>query len=253
MVQNGGLLHRGGNKIKCFLIILLLPTVCYAQNAVELLRPMHKGTSAILCRKINVPYVLGAPALRVAQLNPKDYCSVGVHGFRMEVALEREILVNSLKDPVKVYGPYKLLKAYSRASKNPLLINKKYIDKWKNIHTVGYYNGAHHLISKPTIKLIYLDLKAQGKEVSLNEMESNAPSIYHPLHGGQDYKDVFHNTEAQYYDYKRFGMKVTVASLLERIDELNVSLGLGPYPLEYLDGVLKEAELWCKYYEIRWE
>ena len=118
---------------------------------------------------------------------------------------------------------------------------------------MGYYNGAHHLISKSTIKLIYLDLKAQGKEVSLNEMENNAPSIYHPLHGDQDYRNVFHNTEAQYYDYKRFGMKVTVASLLERIDELNVALGLGPYPLEYLDGVLKEAELWCKYWNIKWE
>lgn len=246
-------MRRGGNTIKCLLLILLLPTACYAQNAVELLRPIHRGKSAILCREINVPYVLGAPALRVAQLNPKDNCFVSSRGARINISLEREILANSLKEPMRVQGPYKLLKAYSRASKNPILVNEKYIDNWKHINTTGYYNGAHHLISKSTIKLIYLDLKAQGKDVSLNEMESNAPSIYHPLHGDQDYKDVFHDTEAQYYDYKRFGMKVTVASLLERIDELNVALGLGPYPLEYLDGVLKEAELWCKYWGCCWD
>lgn len=233
--------------------LLLLPCALQAQNAVELLRPMRRGNSAIITRRINVPYVVGAPALRVAQLNKTDNCLVAMQGFRLNIELERTIASNSLKRPERVYGPYKLLKAYSRASNNEVLINRKYIDNWKRINTTGYYNGAHHLVNKYTIKRIYLDLKEQGEDVRLEEMQANAPAIFHPLHGNPAYKDVFHNTEEQYYDYKRFGMKVTVAGLLERIDEVNVSLGFEPYSAEYLDGVLKEAELWCKYWNIRWE
>lgn len=242
-------------KIKWLLLLgtLFVSGVCYSQNAVELLRPIHRASSAILVRKINVPITVGAPALRVARLNPKDNCAVKTSAFRVEVELEREIARNSLKDPVRVYGPYKFVKTVSRASQNPLLVNEQYIDNWKHINTVGYYNGVHHLISKSTIKRIYQDLKEQGEDVRLNEMENNSPAIFHPLHGDSDFRDVFHDTDQQYYDYKRFGMKVTIISLLERIDELNLKFGLPPYPEQYLDGVLKEAELWSKYWKIRWE
>lgn len=241
------------NKSWLLIGTLLITTLVYSQNAVELLKPMHRANSAIICRKITVPVRLGAPAIRVAQLNMKDNCFVGMQGTKVNIELERVIASNSLKNPARVYGPYKYLKAYSRASNNPILVNEKYIDNWKHINTTGYYNGAHHLINKSTIKRIYQDLKEQGEDVRLEEMQNNAPAIFHPLHGDQAYKDVFHDNEQQYYDYKRFGMKVTVASLLERIDEVNVSLGFEPYPAEYLDGVLKEAELWCKYWNIDWE
>lgn len=197
--------------------------------------------------------VVAAPAVRVAQLNKNDYYSIGMKQARVNVEIERVIASNSLKNPARVYGPYKYLKAYSKASNNPLLVNEKYIDNWKHINTTGYYNGAHHLINKSTIKLIYLDLKAQGKDVRLEEMQANAPAIFHPLHGDKDYLEVFHDSEQQYYDYKRFGMKVTVISLLERIDQVSMKLGLSPMPIEYLESVLKEAELWCKYWEINWE
>ena len=197
--------------------------------------------------------VFAAPAVRVAQLNKNDYYSIGVKGTRVNVEIERVISSNSLKNPARVYGPYKYLKSFSKASNNPLLVNEKYIDNWKHINTTGYYNGAHHLINKSTIKLIYLDLKAEGKDVRLEEMQANAPAIFHPLHGDKDYLEVFHDSEQQYYDYKRFGMKVTVISSLERIDQVSMKLGLSPMPKDYLEGVLKEAELWCKYWEINWE
>lgn len=241
------------NRWLLLLILMTLALVGYSQNAVELLRPMHRASGAIICRKITVPARLGAPAIRVAQLNPKDNCYVSIRGFSVNVDLERIIASNSLKNPARVYGPYKYLKAYSRASNNPILVNDKYIDNWKHINTTGYYNGAHHLINKYTIKRIYLDLKAEGKDVHLNEMQANAPAIFHPLHGDKDFIKVFHDSDQQYYDYKRYGMKVTVISLLERIDEVNISLGFEPYSQEYLDGVLKETELWCKYWEINWE
>jgi hypothetical protein len=196
--------------------------------------------------------IQAAQAVRVAQLN-RNYYEVSSRQFRVNVEIERIIGSNSLRNPIREYGPYKQLKAISRASQNPLLVNDKYFDNWKHINTLGYYQGAHHLINKSTIKLIYKDLKAEGKDVKLNEMETNAPAIFHPLHGDQDFKNVFHNSEQQYYDYKRFGMKVLVISLLERIDEVGMKHGFTPFQQAYLEGVLKEAELWCKYYGMKWE
>lgn len=197
--------------------------------------------------------VYAAPAVRVAQLNKNDFYSIGMKGTRVNIELERVITANSLKNPAKVYGPYKYLKAYSKASKNPLLVNEKYLDNWKHINTTGYYNGAHHLINKSTIKLIYLDLKAEGKDVRLEEMQANAPAIFHPLHGDKDYLEVFHNSEQQYHDYKLFGMKVVVIGAIEKIDRTSIDLGFEPYSIEYLEGVLKEAELWCKYWGCCWD
>ena len=83
-------------------------------------------------------------------------------------------------------------------------------------------------------------------------METNAPSIFHPMHGNPKFAEVFHNIDQQYHDYQMFGMKVTIMSLLERIDEINISLGAQPMPEWYLDGILKEAELWSRYYGLDW-
>lgn len=235
------------------IILLFFSAGSFSQNAVQLLRPINGGTGAIIVREINVPLRLAASATRVAQLNPNDNCFVGLQSnFRANIELERVITANSLKNPVRIYGPYKYLKAYSRASRNTLLVNTKYLDNWKHINTTGYYNGAHHLINKSTIKLIYADLKAEGKSVRLEEMQANSPAIFHPLHGDMEYREIFHNSEKQYEDYKKFGMKVTVISALEQIDRVSISIGLPPYPKEYLEGVLKEAELWCKYYDMKW-
>lgn len=240
-------------RILYVLLGLLLPSACFSQNAVTLLRPRNLSTSAIIVRKINVPMILGAQAVRVARLDKNNFYEISIDKFRVNVEIQREITFKSLRNPIGVYGPYKYLKTVSKASQNPLLVNDKYIDNWKHIHTLGYYQGAHHLINKSTIKMIYKDLKEQGYDVHLNEMEANAPAIFHPLHGDQDFREVFHNSEQQYYDYKLFGMKVVVISLLERIDEIGMAHGLKPYSQEYLEGVLKEAQLWCIYYNIKWE
>lgn len=239
------------NKYLC-IGLLLFTTQAYSQNLIELWRPLQRAKSAIVHRQIRVPREFEYSAMQVAKLDKRNDFSSSIIGNELYLNIEREIFANSLKDPVKIYGPYTYTKAFSRASSNPILVNEKYIDNWKHINTTGYYNGAHHLINKSTIKLIYSDLKAQGKPVRLNEMQANAPAIFHPLHGNTDYSRIFHNSERQYYEYKRFGMKVVIISAIEDIDRASIELGFQPYPQEYLEGILIESQLWCEYWGIEW-
>jgi hypothetical protein len=48
-------------------------------------------------------------------------------------------------------------------------------------------------------------------------------------------------------------MKITVMSLLAEIDEIGVQIGLTRMPEDYINGILKETELWCKTYGLVWE
>lgn len=238
----------------CILLLCIIPSTVYSQNAVTLLRSLRTLNPTTLCRSINVPEAYAMEALNVGLYQGYNTrISTNDIGCRIQVNIERQFLLNSIKSPETVYGPYNYMRAFAKVTQDDKLVNKKFLDKWRKIHQTTGYNGAHHLISKSTIEMIYNDLKKQGKKVSLSDMQNNAPSIFHPLHGVPLYNNVFHNAEQQYYDYNRFGMKVTIISLLERIDEVNLKVGLKPMPEKYLQGVLIEAELWCKYYGLVWE
>lgn len=239
---------------KCLLVLIaLIPSYSFGQNVVTLLRTFGRANSASICRTINVPPYVINEAIGISMYQNANRYKIDEIGCRLNIQLEKDILLESIKEPTTIYGPYNYLRAYTRLSREQKFVNKKFADDWRKITKVNGYNGVHHLISKGTIKLIYEDLKREGKEISLIDMENNAPAIFHPLHGNPEYKDIFHNIDEQYYDYKRFGMKVTIISLLERIDEANIKIGAKPFPKWYLKGVLKEAELWCKYYGINWE
>lgn len=237
--------------VLCLFAIFFFTCVVNSQNVVSLMRSFG-GSNVKVCRNILVPSEMAQNAVEVSMLQRADRCVVERIGCNLNFAIRKDIVLNSVKSPITLYGPYNYLRAFTKVSKDDKFVNKKFLNDWKHIRKIQGYNGVHHLISKGTIKRIYEDLNAQGKDVSLIDMENNAPAIFHPLHGSPAYKDVFHNIDNQYYDYQRFGMKVTIISLLERIDEINISIGLKPYPEWYLNGILKESELWCKYYGIRW-
>lgn len=240
--------------MKKILIILccFIATNCYAQNVVKLVRTLRWKPIA-LERTINTSISESFAAIDIAKRQAPNNWYFDNNGDRIQVVLQKKLLEGSIKSPTTLYGPYIYLKQLPRLINDEKLFDEKFKSSWNKINKTQGYNGVHHLISKSTIKLIHIDLKSQGKKVSLSDMENNAPSIFHPLHGHPDCQKIFHNTEQQFFDYKRFGMKVTIISLLERIDKLNVSLGAQPYPEWYLEGVLKEAELWCKHYGIVWE
>lgn len=240
-------------KLLVVLTICALPISAYSQNAVRLLRSLRNLKPTAVCRTINVPISRSFEALDIARFQtPRTYDFTNT-SCRVKITMERRLLEASITTPEAIYGPYTYVRAFSTAAKTEELVSPRYLAKWKKINEVTGYNGVHHLISKSTIKRIHADLKQHGKKVSLSDMESNAPSIFHPFHGSPEYVNIFHNIDQQYYDYKTFGMKVTIMSLLERIDEINIERGLPPMPEQYLLGVLKEAELWTRYYGLIWE
>ena len=232
---------------------LLIPMGISAQNAVMLLRSLRNLKPTTICRTINVPISRSFEALAIARFQAPNAYNFTNTNCRVKVSMERQLLAHSITTPEAIYGPYKYVRAFSTAAKTEELVSPKYLARWKRINESTHYNGVHHLISRSTIKRLHADLKQSGKKVSLADMESNAPSIFHPFHGSPEYQDVFHNIDQQYFDYKRFGMKVTIISLLERIDEINVQVGAPTMTEEYLNGVLKEAELWTRFYGLTWE
>ena len=238
-----------------FLVLLFLfsATVCCAQNVVTLLHSLKSASSVTLCRSITVPSVAVESAVSAAMLHNATRYNLYEIDCRVRIELERKIVISSVKSPTTLYGPYNYLRAYTKISKDPRFLAKNAVKEWKNIHKVQSYNGVHHLISKGTIKLIYIDLKNQGKKPSLIDMENNAPSIFHPLHGNPEYHNIFHNIQEQYDNYNRFGMKITITKLLDSINQLNLQLGKPQFPDWYVTGVLKESELWCKYHGLVWE
>lgn len=234
------------------MIMCTLPLSAYSQSAVMLLRSLRNLKPTTICRTINVPTARAFEAINVARVQSPNTYQLTNTACRVQVKMERHILASSITSPEAIYGPYKYVRAFSKAARTEELVRPQYLERWKKINETTGYNGVHHLISKSTIKRIHADLKRKGKKVSLNDMETNAPSIFHPMHGNPEFSEVFHNIDQQYQDYKMFGMKVTIISLLERINEVNISLGAQPMPDWYLDGILKEAELWSKYYGLDW-
>lgn len=232
---------------------LLIPMSISAQNAVMLLRSLRNLKPTTICRTINVPISRSFEALAIARFQAPNAYNFTNTNCRVKVSMERQLLAHSITTPEAIYGPYKYVRAFSMAAKTEELVSPKYLARWKRINESTHYNGVHHLISRSTIKRLHADLKQSGKKVSLSDLESNCPSILHPLHGHPEYQDVFHNIDQQYEDYQKFGMKITILSLLERIDEENVKLGLPTFPEWYLEGILKEAELWTKYNGLVWE
>ena len=96
-------------------------------------------------------------------------------------------------------------------------------------------------------------MKKEGKKFNLEEAQRNAPAIFHPLHGDPRFQEIFHDPLEQYETYIKFGMKAVILNKLAQINKLNAIEGFPELPIEYMDGLLKETELWTKYNGLIWE
>ena len=235
------------------LILFLIPVIFCAQNAVTLYRSLINLESATICRTITVPKVLAVEAINVGDMQSLNKYNLESIDCELQLSIERALSLHSIKSPETIYGPFKYVRGISTIARNQDFVDERYIEFWKKINETTGYNGIHHLINRATIKKLHADLKAQGNNVSLMEMETNAPSIFHPLHGNPEYQEIFHNADKQYDDYQKYGMKFTILRLLARINFLNIGAGLKPMPAWYIKGILTEAELWTKYYGLIWE
>lgn len=235
------------------LILFLISFSLYAQNAVALYRSLINLETATICRTITVPKNLAVEVINVGDMQSLNKYNLQSLNCDIQLSIERALAEHSIKSPEMIYGPFKYVRGISTIARNVNFVDERYVNLWGKINETTGYNGIHHLISRATIKRLHADLKASGNKVSLMEMENNAPSIFHPLHGNPEYQAIFHDADKQYDDYQKYGMKFTVLRLLGRINFVNIGAGLKPMPKWYIQGILAEAELWTKYYGLIWE
>ena len=222
--------------------LISFQTDCYCQNIIAVSRAIRPTT---ITRTLILPESYYRPLYNLHNLYQNS--SLTSYNGNLQLVINKQIYQKIYLHPRDIYGPYNYDRVVAKISR------EIYRDKiWKNLNKTTSYNGVHHLIMKSTIELIYNDLKKSGIEVSLSEMQNNAPSIFHPHHGNPKYNYIFHDYEHQYELYKKHGMKILVLHQLTEIDLVNQLEGLEHFSEEYINGVLKEAELWCKYYNMNW-
>lgn len=238
-----------------FSFLVFSVSAVHSQNAVQLSRNVCKGASksygVTISRTVTVPagcYMLGKEALLAH--NPSNFVCTDFYSS-LQLATQKYISAKSIASPMDIYGPYRYLRKISDAAADTQLVDPEFKDAWKHINKSGYYNGAHHIINKSVIKRIHADLKRAGANPNFEEMQRDAPAIFHPMHGNPNYNNAFHNTQEQYKIYKQRGVKAVMDYQIEKINEVNRKLGFNEISDEMYDGLMHEAKLWCEMYNLR--
>ena len=244
-------------KFLLILIALIGGELLYSQNIVSIGRSLrHFRTPIKVTRQIKVPIANTHNALEVARLQSIQrqtrYTFTNTSTLSV-ITLERQLAKHTLKHPVTIIGPYNYVRVFSGLSKEAELVDPKFAEEWKYIQKAQDYNGAHHIINKYTLKLIWQEQRAKGIKTNLSDMQKNAPAIFHPLHGNPAYKEIFHNPETQLEIYKEYGMKMVLIEQLRRIDEVNIANGFPTFPETYVQLLIKETEMWSRTYHLIWE
>lgn len=244
-------------KFLLILIILIGGELVYSQNIISIGRSLrHFRTPTKITRQIRVPIANTHNAIEVAKLQSlqrQTHYTLTNTSTLSVITLERQLAKHTLQHPISIVGPYNYVRVFSGLSKETELLDPKFAEEWKYIQKAQDYNGAHHIINKYTLKLIWEEQRAKGIKTNLSDMQKNAPAIFHPLHGNPAYKEIFHDPEQQLKDYHTYGMKITILSILERIDEIHQANDWPQLPKVYIQTVLKEAEMWSRTYHLIWE
>lgn len=231
-------------KLVLLFVLLLTSVHIYPQNAIKILGNLRRLSKVAVERTIYVPKVDYLPAVAIAS-HYEPYKVVN-YGSIAQIEYNITFQINSLKLPDTIYGPYNYMRAISKVSKQTKFIHPDYMSIWSKLNNSVGYNGVHHLINKSTIKQICSDYACSS--AILTEMQKNAPSIFHPFHGNPHFTTIFHNSEEQYENYVRFGMKRTAEIQLDKINELNKAMGKPKLTEEYIEGILNEVKIWCSIY-----
>lgn len=250
--------------------LLLLAILClfscsvFGQNAFRILqkaRNAQRVNAAVVERTLYAPRNL-VPLAREAtwmrypkrNLNPQRIS-------KDQVAFVSKISVPRLSNPNKLYGGYNYLRLIAKIAKDPNAVEPAYARMWSHIHRAGSYQGAHHIVNKSTLKVIFDDMKAKARragrpfQINLEEMQHNAPGIFHPLHGHKDYQYIFHNSQRQLQIYYDAGIKAVLDDFFENLHQISEKSdgAIANVPDFVIEGTYIEAELWCKTFHLRWE
>lgn len=249
------------NVLIALLSCCLVPTV-YAQSAFKLVKALKNSKitkAAVVCRTTKASTAQTALVKEVIQLHNPEYTEILSSACLPEIQLKAEFKIPLLRRPETLYGSYSYLKILASWSKDKGAVDPKFVGIWKNIHKTQTYNGVHHIVNKSTLKAIHSDMKLESRikgtsfNINLAQLQNTAPATFHVLHGNPAYKQIFHDTDLQYKTYKSSGVKGIIDIYFKQINKVNTSLGLKPVPLSVIVGTFKEAELWAKTFNLRWE
>ena len=208
-----------------------------------------------MCRSITTQVANAAltkEILRTQQVITKPiYTNVNRKVCTPEIRITYKFLTPKLTYPERLYGGYNYLKLLSRLSRNKL-IDKNFLHIWKNINKTQTYNGVHHIVNKSTLQEIYLRANLKGR-VRLDEMQNNAPAVFHSLHGNPAYKDIFHNRDKQVETYFKYGMKAVIDDFFNEVSIASRKEGVRFFSKEVIENTYKEAHLWCNTFNCKWE
>lgn len=228
----------------------------HGQSIVRIARAgLLRTPRPVIRRTITVPIAHFDYARQAVQYQRYTHKELHEHmGTHLQLTTERAIARHELRSPSQIIGPYNYVRAHSTVAKMEGTIHPSFVEDWKHLNDVQGYRGAHHLVNKYALEMIYKEQKRLGiKQGKLHEMQSNAPTIYHPLHGDPTAQEVFHDADKQVHDYFNFGMKVVVLGKLADIDLLNTQHGFPNLPQTYIEAVLAEAQLWSIHNGLVWE
>lgn len=237
-------------------LLLLLPLDIFSQSAFNIVKASKNSFKpSIVCRSITTQVAnvsLAKEILRTQQIitNP-SYTYLNRKVCVPEVRVTYQFLTPQLTYPERLYGGYNYLKLISRMSRNKL-IDKNFLHIWKNINRTQTYNGVHHIVNKSTLQEIHLRANLKGK-VRLDEMQNNAPAVFHSLHGNPLYKDIFHNRDRQVETYFNYGMKVVIDDFFNEVSIASRKEGVRFFSKEVIENTYKEAHLWCNTFNCKWE
>lgn len=244
-------------KLIPLVLFLLLSANVFSQSAFNIVKVARNATRPnVICRTITIRTSGLSIANRVVGSSilssPVRYKSINSKLCIPKTTITYDFKIPIITYPEKLYGPYNLLKLISRNSRTNKLISKEHISIWKNINKTQTYNGVHHIVNKSTLQEVHSRANLNGM-VRLDEMQNNAPAVFHSLHGNPTYKDIFHNRDRQVETYFKYGMKAVIDDFFNRVNIASRKEGVRFFSKEVIENTYKEAHLWCNTFNLKWE
>lgn len=226
------------------ILLLFVSVNCFAQNIYQVIT---KTPEIIKVGRTVVVSPSTVPIAKNALFNRSE--EILTEKVKKQVILQT-VINQPICKPEEVAGGYNYLRIANREMHNE--------EGWEDVACSSLYNGAHHIINKSVLEVIYTDLRfrarTRGETLPFNlaDVQSNAPAMFHIYHNHPKYRNFFHDRDRQLRLYYSKGVFGILDDFLRRVDEVNAKEGLPPYSEKFKQTTLLEAELWAKHYGLKW-
>ena len=227
------------------LLLLVVSINCFAQNVYQVI---NKTPQMI---KIGRTVIVYPKAVKIAEKTLLNRSSeILTEKVKNQVILQT-VINQPICAPEEVAGGYNYLRIANR--------EMHHSEGWEDVSCSSLYNGAHHIINKSVLEVIYTDLRFRARtrdEVlpfNLPDLQNNAPAMFHIYHNHPKYRNFFHDRDRQLRLYYSKGVSGILDDFLKRVEEVNRIEGLPPYSEDFKQTTLLEAELWAKHYGLKWK